>query len=62
MRRGVRKVTRLVTDRIERWSPTPKEDIVRVMSFAAEGAAIVRRELADTWGAPLDVRWIPRPR
>ncbi len=53
---------RLLTDRMERWSPTPKEDIVRVMRFADEGAMLLRRELADTWDAQLDVRWIPAPR
>lgn len=52
---------RLVADRIERWSPTPKEDVVRVLRFADEGASLVRRELVDTYESALEVRWIPRP-
>lgn len=52
----------LVIDRMERWSPTPKEDVVRVMRFTAAGSTLFRRTLTDTWETALETRWIPAPR
>lgn len=51
----------LLEDRIERWSPTPKEDVLRVLDFSDEGPHVVRRVLSDTFQSTLDVRFIPRP-
>jgi len=51
-----------LTDRFERWLPTPKEDVVRVMRFAAAGPNLVERTLSDTWEVALETRWIPAPR
>lgn len=52
----------LVIDRMERWSPTPKEDVVRIMRFTTFGIMLLRRTLEDTWETALETRWIPAPR
>jgi len=51
----------LVEDRIERWSPTPKEDVLRVLAFTAIDPRTLERALVDTFDSTLDVRYIPRP-
>lgn len=51
----------LSQDRVERWSPTPKEDVVRVLSYASAGPQTLERSLLDTFESLLEVRYILRP-
>lgn len=51
----------LVVDRLERFSPTPKEDTVRELRFAlttSGGSARLRRDLVDTWDTLLERRYL----
>jgi len=52
----------LVQDRLERFSPTPKEDTVRELRFAltnpSDAGSRLRRDLLDTWETLLDRRYL----
>jgi len=52
----------LIEDRLERFSPTPKEDTVRVLRFAltdpTSASPRLRRDLLDTWETLLERRYL----